>query len=101
MLTRLEARVVAFFTRPGVQSVIRHIVVTAVAAAVAVIATNGIGAVGTAAGAALVLRAVWVAIRPIIAADVVPPVEEAAKQEIQEVVTSTPEQTKVEISGAS
>lgn len=73
------AKIKAFFARPSVQDVIRHVAVTAAAAAVGFVVVHGVAGAVTAAGAAGLIRAVWVAIRPVVIADVpaVAPVVEA------------------------
>lgn len=64
MLTRIQARIVEFFKRPAVQSVLRHAATAAFGTLVAFVAVHGVAGIATAAGAALLARALWVAVRP-------------------------------------
>lgn len=78
MLSRIQARIVEFFRRPAVQSVVRHVAVTAGSAAFAYVAVHGVAGVVTAAGAAALVRAVWVAVRPQVEAEAEAAVESVA-----------------------
>lgn len=85
MLTKIQGRIVAFFSRPSVQSVVRHAITAAIAAAVPVYLAGGAPALVSAVGAVVVLRAVWAVLRPSVievAPDldpVVPKAEEPAQ----------------------
>lgn len=70
MFTKIQARVIAFFSRPSVQSVVRHAATAAVAAAVPVFLAGGFPALIGAVGAAAVLRAVWAVLRPVVVEEV-------------------------------
>lgn len=70
MFTRFQARVVAFFSRPAVQSVVRHMATAAIAAAVPVFVAGGLPALVGAVGVAAVLRAVWAVLRPVVVEEV-------------------------------
>ncbi len=70
MFTKLQSWVVAFFSRPAVQSVVRHVVLAALAVVFVAFMHGGVAAVVSSVTAVAVVRAVWAVLRPVVVDEV-------------------------------
>jgi hypothetical protein len=82
MLTKIQARVVAFFSRPAVQSTIRHAVTAGIAAGITLFTVGGWPALLSGVGAVVVLRAVWAVLRPAVVTEVIQVVNGSAVADV-------------------